>query len=161
MRSCSLPTCVRLTGSPDRRLAFLRDVARRWAVELAPTAPRTLPPRAIAARALARAQTFPYAPDDAGTVDLVTVDRATFEREGGDCEERAVWLAAALAAARIPAELVWLSQPGQEADHVTVRAHLDGRWLWADPTVPGARLGEHPQDAADRVGDAAIARRLG
>lgn len=120
--------------------------------------PRSFPPRAWAVRALELAQAFPYEPDDAGAVDLVTVDRAVFEAEGGDCEERAMWLAAALAAAQIPTRLVWMQQQAAQ-DHVTVQAWLDGRWVWADPTVPGARLGEHPQDAADRVGDA-IARRL-
>lgn len=101
---------------------------------------------------LTRAQRLPYAHDEAGAVDLVTADLATVEREGGDCEERAMYLVAHLVCAGIPARLAWIVQPPPAPlDHVSAQVRLDGRWLWADPTVPGARIGERPERAAGRV----------
>jgi len=100
---------------------------------------------------LAEAQALPYAPDDAGPVDLVTTDLDTVTREGGDCEERSMWLAAHLVWHGFAAWLAWVTQRGAPLDHVSTLVELGGRRRWVDATVPGARIGEAPEDAAGRV----------
>lgn len=100
---------------------------------------------------LAEAQALPYAPDDAGPVDLVTLDLDTVTREGGDCEERSMWLAAHLVWCGFPAWVAWVTQDGAPLDHVSTKVGLGGRRLWVDATVPGARVGEAPEIAAGRV----------
>lgn len=100
---------------------------------------------------LAEAQALPYAPDDAGPVDLVTTDLDTVTREGGDCEERSMWLAAHLVWLGFAAWIVWVTQKGAPLDHVSTLVGLGGRRLWVDATVPGARIGEEPEVAAGRL----------
>lgn len=73
---------------------------------------------------------------------------------GGDCEDLAVVLVALLLAAGLQARVKWQDQPGQALNHVTVLVMLpEGvpTWVWADPTVRGAQLGEEPHAAAQRL----------
>ena len=97
-------------------------------------------------------------------------------RGTGDCEDTSVLFASlVLAAARTgvfrdvtdhadpPAPRVeWLSQPGKPQNHVAAVACThecaandpecpDGCW-WVETTLPGARIGEHPYVALERLG---------
>lgn len=98
-------------------------------------------------------QALPYAPDPPGSVDVVETDVGVVLRGGGDCEERAMLLVALCSADGIGGELAWLTQEGAPLDHVSALVWLGGdAAVWADATVPGARLGEHPRAAARRTG---------
>lgn len=148
-----------LRGRPPERLAALARLAERWRGELAArglAAPRGAGLVELVELDLRAAQALPYASDPPGPVDLVSLSLACVERDGGDCEERAAYLAARLTArvelARVDVDLGWIPQEWAPLDHVTVRVRLPGRaWQWADPTVAGARLGEHPWTAARRL----------
>lgn len=98
---------------------------------------------------LASIQALPYVPDPPGVERLQT--SAETAREGGDCEDKAALFAVLARAAGLPAEVIWFSQPSLAKDHVTARVRVDGAWLWAETTIP-ARLGEHPYEAAARLG---------
>jgi transglutaminase-like putative cysteine protease len=75
---------------------------------------------------------------------------------GGDCEDLVVALVALMLAAGLDARVVWQEQSGAPLNHVTAQVRLPTpkgpEWVWADPTVKGARLGEEPHDAAARLG---------
>jgi hypothetical protein len=139
----------------------LARLAERWRAELAArglVTPRGAGVVELVELDLRAAQALPYRSDPPGAADLISLDLVCVERDGGDCEERACYLAARLTAreelgrAGVLVDLGWIPQEWGPLDHVTDRVRLPGRgWLWADPTVAGARLGEHPWDAARRL----------
>lgn len=134
-------------------------MARRWAEELGRDvelrrereALAYAAPEVRAAHWLARVQALPYVSDPVGPVDVVETDVRRVLERGADCEERAALVAALVAADGIAARVVWLVQDGAPLDHVSALVDLGG-WRWADATIPGARVGEHPRDAARRLG---------
>ena len=82
-------------------------------------------------------------------------------RGGGDCEDTALLFTALVLAVsavlRRPmgARVEWLSQPGKPQNHVAPTAWgADGVARWAETTLPGARVGEHPYAALERLGNA-------
>jgi len=80
-------------------------------------------------------------------------------RGAGDCEDLATAFVALLRARGLHAGLQWLSQPGLPQNHVAAVVcglhHLafdaDG-CVWAETSIPGARLGEDPYAVVRRVG---------
>jgi hypothetical protein len=92
----------------------------------------------------------------------------------GDCEDMAVVFAAiALAVPHVGGpqmggEVEWMPQDGLPQNHVTsiatapasiyanqltqAASTLPSGWAWAETTIPGARIGEHPYAALARVG---------
>jgi len=150
-----------MTGTPRRKLRRLAQIARRWADELAADPAAADERAALAGRVeaervrywLSRVQALPYVADPPGPVDLVETDWRRVLVDGGDCEERAMMLVAYCAADGIGGKLAWLTQEGAPLDHVSALVWLGGDVLaWADATVTGARLGEHPVAAARRTG---------
>lgn len=108
-----------------------------------------LPSRERAARLLARVQRLPFRYDPAGEwVQTAGETLAT----GGDCEDLSALFAWLAKRAGLTTQIVWISQPSALRDHVCAAVLLDGVWWWAEPTIPGARLGESPYDAARRLG---------
>lgn len=79
--------------------------------------------------------------------ELFRSPRVTWQRGAGDCDDSAVLLASLASAAGLPAELVPMGAGGAPT-HVAAR--LFGRW--AETTLRGARLGEHPEAALVRLG---------
>lgn len=140
---------------------MLAELAKRWRDELAARglpAPRGASVVELVGLDLLAAQALPYRHDPPGVADVVSLSLACVERDGGDCEERSVYLVArvtaraALTRAGVRAELGWIPQEWAPLDHVTARVYIPGRaWLWADATVPGAAVGEHPWTAARRL----------
>lgn len=130
---------------------MLAELAARWAGELRRRGDVGRGDLDAVARALREVQALPYTPDPPGSVDLLSLSLACVERVGGDCEERAALFAARCDAMRVRAAVVWVPQPWARLDHVSSQVMVQGRWCWADATVPGARLGEHPWDAARRL----------
>lgn len=106
--------------------------------------------RLLALEALRAIQSLPYKPDPAGE-EWFQSARYTL-RNGGDCEDLAVALVALMRSLGLQAAAVWITQPGQALNHVTAKVLLDGRWLWADPSVRSAMVGESPYDALQRTG---------
>lgn len=66
----------------------------------------------------------------------------------GDCDDASRALLALYRAAGLRAGLATLGDPPH---HVAVVVRLGKRWLWAEPTVRGAQLGEHPRAAIRRT----------
>ncbi len=106
----------------------------------------------------------PYRRDPAG--EDWHQDTATTLREGGDCEDLATALAALLRLGayfyglKLKTRLVWMRRAGDQ-DHVVLQVRVgdghdtgddpDGGWEWLDPSLVGARRGEHPEAAARRL----------
>lgn len=107
----------------------------------------------------------PYRRDPAG--EDWHQDTATTLVEGGDCEDLATLLAALLRLGayfyglRLKTRLVWMRREGGQ-DHVAVQVRVgdghdtgddpDGGWEWLEPSIVGARRGEHPEAAGQRLG---------
>lgn len=88
----------------------------------------------------------------------------------GDCEDSSVlyaafvWAAGAILGRPYRGVVDWLSQPGKPQNHVPAMAcptittvtdtagNLASGCLWAETTLPGARIGEHPYEALARLG---------
>lgn len=147
-------TCSPITGTPEQKVRELSDLAARWSQD--PLVRSTAAGRSLELL-LSTVQLLPYRTDRHGADDVC--DPATLFRDGGDCEDRAALFAALARVAGARVVIVWQPQQGVAEDHVTTKVFLDGAWRWADPTVPGARIGEEPHDAVARLG--AHAERLG
>lgn len=148
----------------------MAEIARRWADELARDPAFEAERRALAGRFeveragywLAKVQAIPYASDPVGVADEVERDVRKALAGPIDCEERSMLVAAMCAADGIDAEVAWIPQRPAPLDHVTALVWLGGdAAAWADGTIPGARVGEHPRDAARRVGYKPHARGVG
>lgn len=139
--------------SPLARLnEALRDA---WATVDAPVVVAILAPalRLVSSRArvvylLARVQALPYRQDPGGEWINTSAETATV---GGDCEDKAALLAVLCVCAGVPARLLWAYQRRRVQDHVSCQVELDGVWLWAEPTLEGAELGESPWVAVERL----------
>lgn len=79
-----------------------------------------------------------------------------------DCEDQATLLVALCLALGIRARVKWIDQEGSPLNHVSAMAELDGgTWVCTDATIPGARPGETPNQALDRVGPGFRSRIFG
>ena len=114
---------------------------------------------ALAVAALVRVQGLPFAPDPPGR-DVYQPLAVTVER-GGDCEDLVALYVGVLRAVvamhphaeGVEARAAWFEVPGAEEDHVVavVRESSAAPWRWAECSVVGAWLGEHPRDAVRRL----------
>lgn len=142
--------------SPSTRVALLE--------QLAVDAMTAAPVRAMAvmiernAAALTRAQSalamvhrVPYRADPAGSE--VFQDALETIAHGGDCEDLTVLFVALARSVGLEARVVWLDQQihGSALNHVFAKVLVDGRWLDAECSIAGARLGEAPKAAAARL----------
>lgn len=135
-------------------------VAERWAGELAARGrPARYGDASVAPELLAWAQQLPYEVRSEGAMDFVDEVLETVEVLGGDCKARSQYLVALCRWHGLGAGLVWVPQGGFPVDHVSAWIWWRGRWVWADATVPGAELGEAPEDAARRVSRAGMQAR--
>lgn len=71
---------------------------------------------------------------------------------GGDCEDLSSLFVALARLLGLEAEMVWIEQPDRPLDHVAAQVRVEGAWHWADASVCGARVGEDPYAAMDRLG---------
>ena len=69
----------------------------------------------------------------------------------GDCDDHARVAYALAAAGGLPVRLAFLSHGAGDPSHVLTQLQVDGEWLYAETTLR-AELGEHPIDAARRLG---------
>lgn len=139
---------ARVAELERRADAWARDPrVRRVADAVAAASPT------VRAEALLRiAQRMTWRPNPPGALDCFeTLDQVL--GHGGTCKALACWLVAAARAAGLAARVVWIPQPGEDVNHVTAQLAPAGAWLWAEPSIPGARLGEGPFEAAARLGD--------
>jgi len=145
----------RVVGSPAERVRAFESIARAGAAGVYGLAQRLGLSRGTAADAAAEVlrycQGLPQYPDPPGGDDWVRDPCATAAL-GGDCDDLATLALALLVCCGVTARIVWLPLPEQREDHVTCQILLDGRWVWAEPMLRGAQLGEHPRDAVARVG---------
>ncbi len=70
---------------------------------------------------------------------------------GGDCEDLSALLMAVLYLLGFESRIVWIDQPGQAYNHVSLQVRLSDQWVWAEPSLEGAYLGEHPYAAMRRL----------
>jgi hypothetical protein len=76
----------------------------------------------------------------------------TLELGAGDCNAlAATYVAMNRAAGRI-ARVEWLPQRDDPLDHVCAAVLERGAWRLCEPGIAGAEVGEHPYDAAARLG---------
>lgn len=108
--------------------------------------------RAMAAALLALVQRLPHAYEPPGEWYQSVWRTLT---HGGICHDLSPALVCLLWLADIPANVLWVTQEGQPFNHVTVIVDAGAGSEWAEPVVPGARLGENPWAAAHRLGRAA------
>lgn len=166
--------CELVTGSAPQRLARLREwvalerdtaVAREYLAR-ALERPEGVPVDAqmwerpsvangralwVARRVAAEVQSWPYVDDPPGVADRVCDLRTTAET-GGDCDDKAKCVVVLLLTAGIPADLRWMYQRRYVLDHVTALVELETHvWCWVETTI-AAFLGEHPMNAAGRLG---------
>ncbi len=106
--------------------------------------------RMLALEALRAVQSLPYVPDRDGQEWFQSADYTL--RHGGDCDDLVIALVALDRALGLRAEPYWITQHGQDINHVTSRVAIDGQWLWSEPSIRGAMLGESPYEAAQRTG---------
>ena len=88
--------------------------------------------------------------------------RLTGRTQGlGDCEDMSTVTVALLRAVGLRARPVWIDQPGAFQNHVAVEVFLpsttypSGAPVWAESTIEGARVGEHPVTVVERLGHGA------
>lgn len=75
----------------------------------------------------------------------------TLHMRAGDCDDAARCVAALALASGLSARVVGLRNKSGAISHVTAQILDDGQWRWAETTVD-AFYGEHPRDAAKRLG---------
>ena len=77
----------------------------------------------------------------------------TLAAGAGDCDDQVRIMYGVAAAGGIPCRVAFLGKPNSDGPaHVLAQFNLGGQWLWAESTLPGAELGEHPIEAAKRFG---------
>ncbi len=147
------PWPVPVDWTPEYRLSVLAEITRngaqsvivqRWVRALAVSA--NVEQNIV--RLLIAVQDLPYVPDDGDTYQGVEYTLAY----GGDCEDLDTLLGAAMLILNVPANLVYLEQPGAPQDHMTVTVEVRGQFCYAETTIPGARLCEDPYAAVARLG---------
>jgi hypothetical protein len=106
--------------------------------------------RMLSLEALRAVQSLPYVPDRDGQEWFQSADYTV--RHGGDCDDLVIALVALERALGLRAEPYWITQHGQDINHVTSRVAIEGKWLWSEPSICGAMLGESPYEAAQRTG---------
>lgn len=141
-------------GTPKERItaftAFAQDAIDAPEVAAAAARCRRATPARTAAACLDLVQALPYYPDPPGVDDWIGHPCHVLT-VGGDCEDLATLLIALWATCGLTGRLQWITQGGEQ-DHVTAQVQLPGLgWLWGEPTVRGARLGEDPYAAAKRL----------
>lgn len=122
-----------------------------------------------------------YAPDPPGLEVFQTVQWSiggecgfsvspiTGNRKGcGDCEDLATLLVCLCLCLGITARVKWIEQKGSPLNHVAALVLFDDQrpddpraWRCTDATIPGARVGETPYEALDRVGPGFRSRVFG
>lgn len=131
------------------------DVARVAAFLRAPR-----PQRELARSALEYVQRSIAFEIDPPGPDLVFSPAETLARRRADCEDLSILLGSIARALGVPFRIVWIDrgETGYRQSHVTTELYVDGGWLYAEPSVPGAALGEEPIAAARR---ARMTKRMG
>jgi transglutaminase-like putative cysteine protease len=160
----SAPISLPLSTTPQERLALLEQVARDGSqsprVERLAYISRTAHDQAATLlETMHREVPFVADAPDVERIQPVEYTMAF----GGDCANLAAALVALYLAAGIRARLAWLDlqSQGYPYNHVAVQISYDppsvpdalADWLWAEPSVKGARIGEHPLSAAARAND--------
>lgn len=112
--------------------------------------------RAIAAAALAYVQGVRFVVEAPG-VDVYQTPAETIAANTGDCEDLVALFVAIARAAGVPAWPVFVAQSWAPWDHFAAAVRVEQRTEWAEPSVPGAYLGESPQNAARRLGSYGVA----
>lgn len=108
---------------------------------------RPLTPRQRAAELLSYTQQNVRQTEE--TVETFTPAWRTYKARAGDCDDQSRALAALMQVSGLRTSMGTLGDP---PTHVAPKVWIDGAWLWADSSVPGSRLGEHPRAAVKRLG---------
>lgn len=148
------------TTTVEERLRILTDLAMQGtsseAVQKIAQSARSLTAKTIfpnprwglAAYALSLVQATGYHPDPPGEWFQNVSYTAT---NGGDCEDLATLLMSVLYLLGFESRLVWLDQPGKQYNHVSLQVRISDQWVWAETSIEGSWLGEHPYAAAGRL----------
>lgn len=105
--------------------------------------------RLLALETLRAVQSLPYVKDPVDE-EWMQCSAWTIDH-GGDCKDSSVLLSSLARALGMRAEPYWVTQTGQQINHVTGRVWIEGQPLWADGSIRGAMLGESPYEAEPRL----------
>ena len=131
---------IETDGSVQKTGAIMRQVAKLYATDMAPYASLSI------LEVYDRIKSLPFRPDP---VDLETVQRPFYTMNqtglGGDCDDKAVCLAAYCNLQSIPYKFVALRRPDKkELHHVACEVYINGKWIFADPTYGFNTFGREP-----------------
>ena len=79
-------------------------------------------------------------------------------RGQGDCEDMSILFVALARALGFRANTMWIQQDGAFQNHVAATVYIptviapSGAPMWAETTIDGARIGEHPWVVVERLG---------
>ena len=111
--------------------------------------------RAKAAAALAFVHGVRFV-DEGMSRDVYQTPAETLDANAGDCEDLVALFVAIARAVGVHAWPEFVPQPEIPWDHFAAVVRVEQRNLWAEPSVPGAMLGEAPQVAAARLGSQTV-----
>jgi transglutaminase-like putative cysteine protease len=169
------------TTSPEHRMMMVEDLVAfgardpdviAYARQVVAASPAN-PLQALLDGMHARVTYYP----DCGDGNCEDIQRPAYTLFGigrGDCEDMSMAFASMARAMGYTARAVWLPQPGAN-NHVPAQicgtpphaithtaqvippengpsCESPNGWVWVETTLPGARVGEHPYEAAERLG---------
>lgn len=124
------------SGDPDMQRAMQTQDWRR---------------RILALEILRAVQSLPYCKNPPGEEWMQCADYTI--NNCGDCKALSILFAAVARVCGFRAEPYWVTQTGQEINHVTGRVWIDRKDPFlADGSIRGAMLGESPYEAEPRLG---------
>jgi len=85
--------------------------------------------------------------NDIDGVETLQTPVQTLKIQAGDCDDKAVLLAALAATIGFATRFCAIGVRGQDFSHVMAQARLGAGWINAETIVPGAELGWFPPDA--------------
>jgi transglutaminase-like putative cysteine protease len=125
---------------------IMREVVEKYYLDMAPYASLSL------IQIFDLIKNLPYRSDP---VDVETLMRPaytmTMRGSGGDCDCKALALAAYARLLSIPYRFIAIRRPGRKnLHHVALELYINNKWLFADPTYRFNTLGRK-RDEAERV----------
>ena len=126
--------------------AIMRDVVETYYTDMAPYASLSL------LEIFERIKNLPYRPDPPSVETLMRPSHTMQMRgTGGDCDCKALALAAWCRLHSIPFRFIAIRRPGRKSlHHVALELYYKDKWIFADPTYRFNTLGRK-RDEAERV----------
>lgn len=134
---------IKTDGKARSTGTLMRQVVERYYLDMAPFASLSLPAIFEIIKRL------PYRPDPD---NLETLMRPSYTMRmvgtGGDCDDKAIALAAWARLHKIPYRFVAIRRHGRKnLHHVATELYIKGSWIFCDPTYSFGTLGRQREEA--------------